>query len=582
MTTPIRAVAYYRKSNDDRRRKGKGRGKGKQDGDDVDRKEVGESIEQQQQWAHALAPRENVVLVAEFMDQAKPGWDTARRFDFHRMITFCEEQHRLGRPIEAVVIWHPNRFSRSNSWKTGAFLDRLQEAGVRMMLTHGRVYHVDRYEDRLVLGVEQEASNHKYLTDLSEAVLRGKRSAAEEGLWNGGKAPYGYRVEDQKLVPHPAEAEVVRWLFDLYATQEVSLKGLARRLQEKGIPSPTGMTLWVPTTVARVLSNVLYLGDLPFFRKSYALFAGRVRVKAGRKVANTTGIPSAEADQVKAVRTHKALVTPELFDRVQKRLAENRRRTSPRKTAPFVLSGLLVCGHCDRRMIAQTVCPTRNGVRKHSYRVYTCASYHVNGPASGCHHYTVQEDRMLAAVAKKVAALFTPEAVAAVREEIRRQESLPDAAAREAAARETALECLQADLSRKIGNLVDRLAENLPDDVLVDVRGRLKDLSAERERARAELAAIRVAAVATEDLDERVEKITARFAGFQKAIRSGDPAVTQALLRELVDRVEIYFTTERLKVRTRTDLAHGLVNLRPEAWLFPDSPNLEPALRRSC
>jgi hypothetical protein len=38
------------------------------------------------------------------------------------MLAFCKEQCRKGTPVEAIVCWNPNRFSRSDSHETSWFL----------------------------------------------------------------------------------------------------------------------------------------------------------------------------------------------------------------------------------------------------------------------------------------------------------------------------------------------------------------------------------------------------------------------------------------------------------------------------
>src|SRR5262245_2865983 len=90
---PLRGVAYYRKS----------------DRDD------GESIAQQREWARAAALAEGIEIVREFEDQARPGWQTDRREDFHNMLAFCQAEAAAGRRIDVVVCWNPNRFSRADS-----------------------------------------------------------------------------------------------------------------------------------------------------------------------------------------------------------------------------------------------------------------------------------------------------------------------------------------------------------------------------------------------------------------------------------------------------------------------------------
>jgi DNA invertase Pin-like site-specific DNA recombinase len=93
MSGPVRGVAYYRKSSHD----------------------DGSSVEQQRAWAQPVCAKEGIVLVREFADQAKKGHETASRTDFHEMLKFCKQQARLGTPVEVVVCWNPDRFSRSDS-----------------------------------------------------------------------------------------------------------------------------------------------------------------------------------------------------------------------------------------------------------------------------------------------------------------------------------------------------------------------------------------------------------------------------------------------------------------------------------
>src|SRR6516165_5921814 len=112
----LRGVGYYRKSDDD----------------------DGGSVEQQREWARAACQKEGVELVHEFVDQAKAGWDTARRTDFHEMLRFCQEQARKRDPIDVVVCWHTNRFSRADSLETAKFLCEFRDAGARRVLTAQR------------------------------------------------------------------------------------------------------------------------------------------------------------------------------------------------------------------------------------------------------------------------------------------------------------------------------------------------------------------------------------------------------------------------------------------------------------
>ena len=53
-----------------------------------------------------------------------------------------------------------------------------------------------------------------YSKNLSKEVRKGHREIALKGLHNGGPAPFGFRVVDQKLVINDLEAFYVRKMFD--------------------------------------------------------------------------------------------------------------------------------------------------------------------------------------------------------------------------------------------------------------------------------------------------------------------------------------------------------------------------------
>src|SRR5262249_5931769 len=54
---------------------------------------------------------------------------------------------------------------------------------------------------RLLMGVRQEASNHPYVKELAQTVLRGKIDNASRGNWNGGRPSFGYRIVHEAIEP---------------------------------------------------------------------------------------------------------------------------------------------------------------------------------------------------------------------------------------------------------------------------------------------------------------------------------------------------------------------------------------------
>src|SRR5262245_23443194 len=152
------------------------------------------SVEQQLTWAEGACAKAGVEAVASFADHGKSGHATAKRKGFHDMLAYCQDAQRRGEPVDVIVTWHANRFSRADSIETSWYLHEFRKAGVGKMLTAERWVSFDRLEDRVLLGLEQDVSSHKYSVDLAHACIRGKLTRAKAGAWCGGRVPLGYRL----------------------------------------------------------------------------------------------------------------------------------------------------------------------------------------------------------------------------------------------------------------------------------------------------------------------------------------------------------------------------------------------------
>jgi DNA invertase Pin-like site-specific DNA recombinase len=97
-----------------------------------------------------------------------------------------------------------------------------------------------------------EARNTSFRVKLAQASRRAK------GLdTGGGNRPYGYEADRLTIVEH--EAAIIRELAQRLIDGE-SGHGLARDMNERGIPTPGNKGPWVPRTVRRMLANPRYAG----------------------------------------------------------------------------------------------------------------------------------------------------------------------------------------------------------------------------------------------------------------------------------------------------------------------------------
>jgi site-specific DNA recombinase len=236
--------------------------------------------------------------------------------------------------------------------------------------------------------------------------------------------PYGYRLHEKHLILGlEEEIRIVRWLFTEYAFHGATLGALADQLNRDGVPSPSGR-LWGRNAVHKILTRPVYYGVMIWNRRHGGKF---YEVKGGEVVTAKRTRKSVqvgeEQDWFVCEAPHLAVVDRALFDRVQRKLVENRDSCTPnRGRRLYLLTGLLSCDECGWPMHGIPR-HTKRPYQKPKHNGYVCGNYNTYRKRGGCLFLAVDESLMLDVVAEKVTAHFLrPEIREALREEIRRQE----------------------------------------------------------------------------------------------------------------------------------------------------------------
>lgn len=104
----------------------------------------------------------------------------------------------------------------------------------------------------------------------SIAIKEGIRYRMQEGLYKFSvKNTIGYyRDYSGRVKIEPAEAEIVRYIFDSFI-EGASPGEIADSLTKQGIRSPKGMEYWRQATIRNILQNEKYCGDVRY-QKSYS------------------------------------------------------------------------------------------------------------------------------------------------------------------------------------------------------------------------------------------------------------------------------------------------------------------------
>lgn len=541
-TVQVPAVAYIRMSSDQQQ----------------------DSPEQQRAEIAKLAARGGYTIVREYVDAGISGDATEKRTAFLQMRDDCQ---RGG--FRVVLCWDQDRFGRFDPIEGGYWIKPFRDAGIRLHTVAQGVVDWSDFQGRLVWFVQQEGK-HAFLRDLSRNLLRGHRDAALRGEWQGGPAPYGYVLEPisnaparrngtrpNRLAPHPEQAPVVRRIFALYDAGK-SLREITDILNREGVPSPGG-GLWRFETVRRRLVDESYTGtfiwnETPHGKYNHISAAGEI--VAGRH-------DGAADSAIRISGTHEPLVAMELFERAQRRLANQRRNTSPFRSAnnPYLLSGLCRCGHCGGTLVGQRDCRSSTATK-----FYECSTYRLKG-GSACQRYSIPERVVFDCLVEKLQERFLDaQEMEHLRAEIRRQRP-----ASETACDGVDVAKLQAHVAR-LSKQIDAGAEKLlaaPANLTAILTAKLQDWQTKRDELNAQLDAYQQPQdVAAAGAEEIVEEAIRELQMLRERLHAADPGQLRDVFRQLVAKVEFWFDATKGAKRFKSVPRHGLIHLRPDLKVF--------------
>ena len=292
MTSPRLAATYYRVSTDRQA-------------------EQGHSLDEQRETARAWCVSHGLTLGSEYQEAESGGKIT--RSEYTRMLTAARSHS-----FAVLVIRDLSRFGR-NRWEAMARLGELMLLGIEIHeVAKNRVIDPESGVDFVQAALDSYVS-HEERSNTREKSMAGQRRAAREGIIPGF-APYGYVREGGGFVIDPPTAAVVRDIFRLYLDKNVGVKGIAERLNARGVPSPAGGR-WGSTAVYDILTRRTYLGEHTW---------GGIPIP----------VPS--------------ILTESRWTDAQGRRRQKSRLPSSSQNPSFLLSGLVKCGHCGYALIGWT------------------------------------------------------------------------------------------------------------------------------------------------------------------------------------------------------------------------------------
>ncbi len=312
-----------------------------------------------------LDERPDHALLHGFVDEGESAYAPAdKRPGFCEMISFCRRNE-----VDLILVHKLDRFSR-NREESILFKSLLRKHGVAVKSVTEN-YDPETPQGFLYEGMI-EVINQFYSMNLATETVKGMRENAERGYCNGGRVPYGYRLErvgngnggreHSRLVPGPEdEVALVREMFDMAANHGMGIKRIANALNARGIPAPASKH-WNASTVSSMLSNRAYVGDRVWMRSR----------KNGRDGRSRTD----KSDWIVAEDAHEPLIDRDLFERRQALAAKRRFNAKRAKSAPvqYLLGRLIRCGECGNNYVGRMQRATTKAGPVEYHRYY-CGGY---------------------------------------------------------------------------------------------------------------------------------------------------------------------------------------------------------------
>lgn len=254
-----------------------------------------------------------------------------------------------------LLVWKIDRISR-NLLDFAAMYSELKQLGVVFVSKNEQFDTSSAMGEAMLKIILVFAELERNMT--AERVSAVFLSRANDGIWNGGKVPFGYAYDKQTKTFSilEDEAKTVRLIYALYESSK-SLVTVSKALNERGIKTRSGSE-WSPTTVHTMLSNPFYSGT---YRYNYR-----------NESDPHHHVPKKKEDWILVKNHHPAIVSPEHQVAVELILASKsygKNQTYQRKNI-HAFAGLLTCGYCGSTMAA-----TIDRARADGWRpsVYICS-----------------------------------------------------------------------------------------------------------------------------------------------------------------------------------------------------------------
>lgn len=323
----------------------------------------GYSLDAQREKLKRYAEFQEMKIVGEYSDQGRSGKSIEGREQFLQMLNDIESGKDK---VDYVLVFKLSRFGR-NAADVLTSLQRMQDYNVNLICVEDGI---DSSKDagKLMISVLSAVAEIERENILVQ-TMEGRKQKAREGKWNGGFAPYGYKLENGELMIAEDEAKIIRIIYDKYIHTNMGIAGIAAYLNTHGYVKKkrqnNTLDTFATSFIKGVLDNPIYSGKLAFGRRKTEKIEGTRNqyhiVKQENYMLND-GI-------------HEGIISEEEWELAHKKRIETGMKQEKTHSLEHehILTGILKCPVCGSGMYASiSRKKKKDGSRYRDFFYYCC------------------------------------------------------------------------------------------------------------------------------------------------------------------------------------------------------------------